>query len=53
MTAVELCTVLEPSVCCPYNDPYPLVDRRHAAAVHLDSIFSSTVVWSLNCLTLR
>ena len=53
MTAVELSSVLEPSVCYPYNDRYPLVDRRRAAAVHLDSIVGSIVVWSLNCLTLR
>ncbi|OSX77035.1 hypothetical protein BU14_0165s0028 [Porphyra umbilicalis] len=53
MTAVELCSVLEPSVCYPYNDRYPLVDRRRAAAVHLDSIVGSTVAWSLNCLTLQ
>jgi len=53
MTAVELCSILEPSVCYPYSDRYPLVDRRRAAAVHLDSIVGSTVAWSLNCLTLQ
>jgi len=52
-TTVELFSVLEPSVCYPYNDRYPLVDMRRAAAVHLVSIVNSTVVCSFKCSTIR
>ena len=52
MVAVELCSVLEPSVSYPYHDRYPLASKR-STAMHLDDMVGTTVAWSLDSLTIE
>lgn len=46
--AVELCSILEPSVAYPNNNRYPLAGRR-STVVHLDGDVGATIVWSMGC----
>jgi len=46
MAAIELCSILEPSVAYPYNDRYPLAPKRSAVAL-LDDLVGATIAWSL------
>jgi len=50
MAAVELCSILEPSVAYPYNDRYPLAPKR-SAVVHLDGHVGTTIVWSVESVS--
>ena len=45
IVAVELSSVLEPSVSYPYHDRYPRANKR-STAMNLDKIVGTTLAWS-------